>query len=148
HDAYVQMARRVGHGFSRFWNADTGCLYDVLDGPQGADPSVRPNQLLALSLPDTPLAAVRRRAVLEACARSLLTPYGLRSLAPEDSRYARGDGDAAAREAARHQGAAWVWLLPHYGLAHYRVHRERAAALALLEPLGELLERYGLGQLP
>jgi len=147
HDAYAQMARRVGHGFARFWNAETGCLYDVIDGPQGADPAVRPNQLLAVSLPDTPLSAARRRAVLETCERALLTPFGLRTLAPDDPGY-RSGGDHETGSEAAHQGAAWVWLLPHYALAHYRVHRERGAALALLEPLGELLERYGLGQLP
>lgn len=147
-DAYAQMARRVGHAFARFWNAEAGCLYDVIDGPQGADPAVRPNQLLAVSLPDTPLSAVRRRAVLETCGRVLLTPYGLRTLAPDDPAYQGDDGREDASEAAVHQGSAWVWLLPHYALAHYRVHRDRGAALALLEPLGELLERYGLGQLP
>ncbi len=148
-DAYAQMARRVCHGFARYWNAEAGCLHDVIDGPQGADPAVRPNQLLAISLPDTPLPAARRRAVLATCARSLVTPYGLRTLAPDDPRYrGRCAGEPAAREAACHQGAAWVWLLPHYALAHYRVHGDRRAALALLEPLGKLLELHGLGQLP
>ncbi len=148
-DVYAQMARRVGHAFARYWNAEAGCLYDVIDGPQGADPALRPNQLLAVSLPDTPLPAARRRAVLAVCARALLTPYGLRSLAPDDPCYrGRYAGDAPARDTAYHQGTAWVWLLPHYALAHYRVHGDRAAALALLEPLGALLERLALGQLP
>lgn len=149
HEAYAQMARRVGHAFARYWNAEMGCLYDVIDGPQGADASVRPNQLLAVSLPDTPLPAARRRAVVGTCARALLTPYGLRSLAPDDPRYrGRDAGDASARAAACHQGTAWIWLLPHYALAHHRVHGDRAAALALLEPLGALLEACALGQLP
>lgn len=148
-EAYAEMARRVGHAFERFWNEETGCLFDLIDGPQGADPSVRPNQILAVSLPDTPLNAARRRAVVDCCARLLLTPVGLRTLSPEDPRYhARCLGSLAEREAAAHQGAAWVWLLPHYALAHYRVHGDRAAALALLEPLGGLLELYGVGFLP
>jgi predicted glycogen debranching enzyme len=148
-DAYAQMVRRVGHAFERYWNAEAGCLYDVIDGPQGDDAAVRPNQLLAVSLPDTPLPAARRRAVLETCARVLLTPYGLRSLAPDDPCYrGRYAGSTPARDAAYHQGTAWVWLLPHYALAHYRVHGDRAAALALLEPLGALLDRLALGQLP
>jgi predicted glycogen debranching enzyme len=149
HEAYAQMGRRVGHAFARYWNAEAGCLYDVIDGPQGADASVRPNQLLTVSLPDTPLPVVRRRAVLGTCARALLTPYGLRSLAADDPRYrGRDAGDVPARAAACHQGTAWVWLLPHYALAHYRVHGDRGAALALLEPLGALLEACALGQLP
>ena len=143
HEAYAQLARRVGHGFARYWHDEGGWLHDVIDGPQGADSSLRPNQLLAVSLPDTPLPAARRRAVLEACGRHLLTPYGLRTLAPGDPRYCGGDADAAA-----HQGSAWVWLLPHYALAHYRVHGDRSAAMALLEPLGALLETRALGQLP
>src|SRR5262249_34853788 len=53
-DAYAEMARRVGHAFERFWNGETGCLYDVIDGPQGPDPAVRPNQIFTVSLPDTP----------------------------------------------------------------------------------------------
>jgi len=148
HDAYSELARRIGHGFERFWNDEADCLYDVIDGPRGADPSVRPNQLLAVSLPDSPLPAARRRAVVDRCSRSLLVPGGLRSLAAED-RYYRGRpiaGDAA-REASWHQGAAWPWLLPHYALAHYRVYGRRAAALALLEPLGALLQQQGMGQL-
>jgi glycogen debranching enzyme len=143
------MARRVGHAFERFWNHETGCLYDVIDGPQGPDPSVRPNQIFAVSLPDTPLGAARRRAVLERCTRRLATPFGLRTLSPEDDGYrAHYAGTPAEKEACAHSGSAWVWLLPHYALAHYRVHGDRAAALAVLEPLGELLELSGLGFLP
>jgi predicted glycogen debranching enzyme len=146
-DAYAEMARRVGHAFERFWNAEEGCLYDVIDGPQGPDASVRPNQILAVSLADSPLLAGRRRAVVDACTR-LLVPGGLRSLAPDDDRYC-GDSmpGEAAREAAWHQGAAWPWLLPHYALAHYRVYGRRAAALALMEPLAALLGEQGMGHI-
>jgi predicted glycogen debranching enzyme len=148
-DAYADMARRVGHAFDRFWNDETACLCDVMDGPQGADPAVRPNQILAVSLPDTPLNAARRRAVVECCGRLLVTPFGLRSLSPDDLRYhGRHSGTSAEREAAAHQGSGWVWLLPHYALAHYRVYGQRAAALALLEPLGDLLGRAAFGFLP
>lgn len=147
HDAYAGMARRVGHAFERYWNAADACLYDVIDGPQGADPAVRPNQLLAVSLPDSPLAAPRRRAVVDCCARLLRVPCGLRTLSPEDGRYrGRAAGDEG-HEAERHQGAACPWLLPHFALAHYRVHRDRAAAFALLEPLAAALGAQGLGQL-
>ena len=149
YEAYAEMARRVRHGFGRYWDAEAGALHDVLDGPRGADSALRPNQILALSLPDSPLPAARRRAVLEACTAHLLVPGGLRSLAPDDPRYrGRGGGGEGERAAAAHQGTAWVWLLPHLALAHHRVHHDRAAALALLEPLGALLERHGVGALP
>jgi glycogen debranching enzyme len=143
------MAARVARSFERFWNEAAGCLYDVIDGPDGPDASVRPNQILAVSLPESPLSAARRRAVVEACGRELLTSYGLRSLSPRDSRY-RGAyaGDPRARDAAYHQGTAWTWLLPHYALAHFRVHGEREAALALLDPLADLIAARGAGWLP
>ena len=87
--------------------------------------------------------------MLEACGRALLTSHGLRTLAPEDPSY-RGvySGDPGARDGAYHQGTAWTWLLPHLALAHQRVHGERDQALALLAPLGNLIEAYGLGFLP
>jgi predicted glycogen debranching enzyme len=148
-DTYQHMARRAAHSFDRFWNQEAGCLYDVIDGPQGPDDTIRPNQILAVSLAESPLPAPRRRAVVECCGRLLLTSHGLRTLAPAHPSY-RGAyvGDAAARELALHQGTAWPWLLPHYALAHLRVHRDRAAALALLEPLGRLAGAMGLGFLP
>ncbi|HEY2954738.1 MAG TPA: amylo-alpha-1,6-glucosidase [Candidatus Eisenbacteria bacterium] len=148
-EAYEEMAARVARSFERFWNQETGCLDDVLDGPSGRDAALRPNQIFAVSLPESPLPASRRRAVLEACGRRLLTSHGLRSLSPGDPRY-RGVylGDPRDRDRAYHQGTAWTWLLPHYALAHFRVHGSREEALALLEPLGDLLASFGVGYLP
>ena len=148
-DAYEEMAERVGRSFERFWNEETGCLYDVIDGPDGPDPSIRPNQIFAISLPESPLTPGRRRQVLAACGRLLLTSHGLRSLSPRDSRY-RGvyAGDPNTRDAAYHQGTAWAWLLPHYALAHFRVYGDREAALELLDPLADLIAARGVGYLP
>ncbi|HYM80131.1 MAG TPA: amylo-alpha-1,6-glucosidase [Candidatus Limnocylindria bacterium] len=148
-DAFATLARRVENSFERFWNHELGCLYDVIDGPRGPDPAIRPNQIFAVSLPDSPLSPPRRRSVVETCGRWLLTSHGLRSLAPNDPAYrGRYAGDPAARDGAYHQGTAWTWLLPHYALAHFRVYRDRQRALALLEPLGDLLSNYGIGSLP
>src|SRR2546423_5783479 len=148
-EPYAQLARRVERSFERFWNAEAGCLFDVIDGPAGADPAIRPNQLFAVALPESPLSPARRRAVLETCGRPVLTSHGLRSLAPDDPRY-RGEylGTPAERDRAYHQGTAWTWLLPVYALAHWRVHGEREAALALLEPLAPLIGEFGVGSLP
>ena len=148
-EPYERLAGRVERAFERYWNAGTGWLCDLIDGPEGPDPALRPNQILAVSLPDTPLPPARRRAVLEACGRWLLTSHGLRSLWPADFGYrGRFAGGRDACEAARHQGTAYPWLLPHYALAHFRVHGDRDASLALLEPFGSLIGAYGVGFLP
>jgi predicted glycogen debranching enzyme len=148
-DSYDTQLRRVERSFARFWNPSAGSQFDVLDGPNGNDATVRPNQILAVSLPDSPLPASQRRAVVETCGRTLLTSYGLRTLDPADPDY-RGAyvGDRRARDGAYHQGTAWTWLLPHFALAHERVFGARETALAFLDPLGDLVGASGIGSLP
>ena len=148
-ERWETRASRLAQAFGRFWNAEQRCLYDVLDGPYGADASIRPNQILALSLPESPLAAGHRRSVLLRCAHDLLTSHGLRSLSPEDPRYlGRESGDAVQDARAAVLGSAWTWLLPHYALAHQRLGGDRAPALELLEPLEALMRGRGLGLMP
>ncbi len=143
-----EMAARVGRSFDRFWNASAGHCYDVVDGPDGDDGTLRPNQIFAVSLPQTPLSPERQRILVDVCARRLLTSYGLRSLAPGHPEY-RGHygGDAAARDASYHQGPVWGWLLGPFALAHFRVHRDRAAAQVLLEPMAHHLVGHGVGSI-
>jgi len=96
----------------RFWYAAGGYLYDVVDGEQGDDPACRPNQVLAISLRHTVLAPARWQSVLKVVQQRLLTPVGLRSLAPDHPEYkARYDGDLRARDGAYHQGTVWAWLI-------------------------------------
>jgi predicted glycogen debranching enzyme len=148
-ESYEALAARVEKGFARFWNPGTGCLFDVLDGPNGHDASIRPNQLLAVSLPDSPLASAQRRAVVEVCGRLLLTSHGLRSLAPNDPNYCGVFiGDRRRRDRAYHQGTVWTWLLPHFALAYERVYGNREAALAFLDPFADLIGACGVGSLP
>jgi glycogen debranching enzyme len=145
---YDQMAERVRAGFARFWNSGLSCCYDVLDGPDGHDASVRPNQILAVSLPESPLTADQQRAVVDVCARKLLTSHGLRSLAPDDARYiGRYQGDVNARDAAYHQGTVWGWLLGPFARAHLRVYRDPDTACGFLEPMARHLAAAGLGSL-
>jgi predicted glycogen debranching enzyme len=112
------LADRAGASFrTRFVRSDGGGLYDVVDGPAGDDASVRPNQLLAVSLPDAPLAgdAEAARSVVEACLDPLLTPLGLRSLSPDDPGYKPYHrGNPAERDSAYHQGTVWPWLIGPY----------------------------------
>ncbi len=145
-DRYDPMLARARRGFARFWNERLGCCFDVLDGPQGEDASVRPNQILAVSLPETALTAEQQRAVVKACGRHLLTSFGLRSLAASSPGY-RGTygGPPSERDAAYHQGTVWGWLLGPFAVAYWRVYHDRAAALSFLEPMRNHLKVAGLG---
>ena len=142
------QAARVAAGFGRFWNAREGWCYDVLDGPDGHEATLRPNQIFAVSLPASPLPPERRRAVVDACARHLVTSYGLRSLAPSDPRYvARYGGDQRARDGAYHQGAVWSWLLGPFALAHLAAYGDADTARSFLAPLADHLADHGLGSI-
>jgi predicted glycogen debranching enzyme len=147
-DEHEAHAARAAAGFGRFWNASAGWCYDVVDGPDGHDAALRPNQIFAVSLPASALAPARRRAVVDACARHLVTSYGLRSLAPLDPRYVgRYGGDQRARDGGYHQGAAWSWLLGPFALAHFNAYGDAEAARSYLAPLAHHLGDYGLGSI-
>ena len=108
---FSRLARKVKDSFQRFWNSETGCLYDVID-PE--DASIRPNQIIAAGIKDL-LPAVKRESVFDVVTRDLLTPFGLRTLAPSDPRYeGRYEGDAGRRDGSYHQGTVWPWLMGPY----------------------------------
>ena len=145
---YERAAARVRESFSRFWNDERGCCFDVLDGPQGDDPSIRPNQLFAVALAPELLAPERARAVVDTCVRDLLTPVGLRTLAPSDPAYVgHYGGDRAARDGAYHQGTVWPWLLGTFVHAHLNVYDDPALARSFIAPLADALDGYGIGTL-
>jgi predicted glycogen debranching enzyme len=148
-DAYHALSRRAQDGFGKFWNGERRCCYDVIDVPgAGNDASLRPNQIFAISLPVSPLSREQQKAVVDVCAVQLLTPYGLRSLAPTEAGYqGHYAGGQRERDAAYHQGTVWAWLLGPFALAHHRVYGDRAAALRCLEGLASGMNRYGLGTL-
>lgn len=143
---YAELAARVSVGFAAYRrDADAG-LYDVLDGPSGHDASIRPNQILAVSLAHSPLEPDEQAAVVAECGRELLCSTGLRSLAPGERDYrAVYSGDAVARDGAYHQGPVWGWLLGHYVMAEYRVSADRRLARRRLEALRDHLSDAGLG---
>ncbi|HEX5047063.1 MAG TPA: amylo-alpha-1,6-glucosidase [Gammaproteobacteria bacterium] len=107
------LATQVRDSFNaRFWNEASGCLYDVIDGELGTDTACRPNQVIAISLPNPVLERRYWRPVLDTVRHRLLTPFGLRSLARGHPDYrARYEGDVYSRDAAHHQGTVWPWLL-------------------------------------
>jgi predicted glycogen debranching enzyme len=135
-DRIGELARRARESFNRrFWYAAGGYLYDVVDGEHGDDAACRPNQIFALSLPHPVLAPERWQPVFETVRQRLLTPLGLRSLAPGEPEYKPTyDGDLRARDAAYHQGTVWAWLIGPFADAWLRVHPgDLAGAHALLQ---------------
>jgi predicted glycogen debranching enzyme len=136
---------------SLFWYESGGYLYDCIDPAGAGDPSLRPNQLLALSLPFQLFErGARGESVLRAVEAKLLTPVGLRTLSPDDPAYRPvSSGAPAERDAAYHQGAVWPWLLGPYLTAVVRVRGEqgRAQAREMLTRFVPHLGQAGVGSI-
>ncbi|HKO15328.1 MAG TPA: amylo-alpha-1,6-glucosidase [Gemmatimonadaceae bacterium] len=141
-------AERAYDSFNaRFWSPELGYLYDVVDGETGDSPQCRPNQVFAIALDHAVLDPSHWASVLEVVRQRLLTPVGLRSLAPGDPEYKeRYYGDLRARDAAYHQGTVWAWLIGPFIDAWLKVHPgERAAARGLLQGCATALDSFGIG---
>jgi glycogen debranching enzyme len=148
--AMGEKAVRARESFNaRFWNENTGFLFDVVDGEHGDDASCRPNQIFAVSLRHAVLEPERWPAVFEVVRDRLLTPCGLRSLSPDHPDYKpRYYGDLRARDAAYHQGTVWAWLIGPFIDAWLKVRPEdKAGARKALEPLVAQLGIAGLGSI-
>lgn len=152
---YGELAARCRSSFDRFWYQGGAYLYDVIDaGPDShSDAALRPNQLLAVSLPHSPLDAEQARSVVDAVERTLLVPLGVRTLSPGDPSYVGAfDGPLPRLDSSYHQGPAWPWLLGPFAFAYLHVHGDtpavRYALERLLEPVHHQLASYGLGHLP
>ena len=142
---HAAAARRAFN--ARFWYATGGYLYDVVDGERGDDSACRPNQVFAIALPHAVLDEPRWKSVLDIVETRLLTPVGLRSLAPDHPDYkARYDGDLRARDAAYHQGTVWPWLIGPFIDAWRRAHpHEGPTALRFIDNLAGHLNEAGVG---
>ena len=147
---YGNVARLTKASFEQqFWSDELGYCFDVLR-PDGPDADLRPNQLIACSLPYAILSPQRRRSLLGKISEFLLTPYGLRTLAPFCPGYCPTyGGDRLARDAAYHQGTVWPWLLGPYLTTYFRVmgvsEETRRHVRLLLQPLLDDLDDAGLG---
>jgi predicted glycogen debranching enzyme len=145
------LGARVHQAFNRrFWSDQQRHLLDVVDGEQGDDPALRPNQLFAISLTHPVLVPERWAPVLQSVERALLTPVGLRSLSPDHPEYKRTyHGDLKTRDAAYHQGTVWSYLIGPYVDAYLKVHAQdpeaRAAARKRLTGLVAHLGDAGIG---
>jgi predicted glycogen debranching enzyme len=152
---YHKLAKLVSKNFREaFWNYEGGCLYDVIDQHNAdgsiVDPSIRPNQIFALSLPFPLLEIEKAQRVLQVIENKLLTPFGLRTLSQDHPRYCgRYVGDVIDRDLAYHQGTTWLWLLGHYMRATYRYGGKGAATkiASLLKGIEPQLLQAGFGTL-
>jgi predicted glycogen debranching enzyme len=149
---YNSMAALTKWSFNRLlWNEKGGYLYDVINGGP-PDASIRPNQIFAVSLPHSMLSPERAKQVVDVVEQQLLTPYGLRSLAPGDPHYrGRYTGDGASRDGAYHQGTVWPWLMGPFITAYIKINggseAARRQAELWLTPLKEHLSDAGLGHI-
>jgi len=149
-DKLAVHADKARESFNRrFWRKDGGYLYDVVDGENGDDPSFRPNQIFAISLDHPILDQARWAPVVTAVHERLLTPVGLRSLAPGEPDYKpRYFGDLRARDAAYHQGTVWAWLIGPFIDAWLKVHpNEREAARNFLDAFEPHLAEASVGSI-
>jgi predicted glycogen debranching enzyme len=150
--SYRNMAAMANWAFNRlFWNAKDSCLYDVINGGP-PDASIRPNQIFAVSLPYTMLSPERARIVVEKVREHLLTPYGLRTLAPSDPQYrGRYTGGPVERDGAYHQGTVWPWLIGPFITAYVKANgaseAARKQASEWLLPLQDHLSDAALGHI-
>jgi len=120
----------------------------VIDEPEGDDDSLRPNQIFAVSLPQSPLTATRQKQVVDTCGQMLLTSYGLRSLSPNHPDYAGYyRGNSAERDRVYHQGTVWDWQLGAFALAHWQVYGSATQAHQFLEPMANHPTAHGMGSL-
>ena len=152
-ERYESSANQTRASFNaRFWYGDGGYLFDLIDCdcvPGAVDNSCRPNQVFAISLDHAVLDQARWRSVLDVLERELVTPVGLRSLAPSHPDYrAIYSGDLRSRDGAYHQGTVWAWLIGPFVDAWLKVHRDdRAGARKFLAAFPRHLEEAGIGSI-
>lgn len=141
---YRAAAEKAEASFDKkFFHEGRGHYVDTVDP---LDVSLRPNQVIAMSLPFGPAKGERARRALKKVTEELYTPFGLRTLGPREPGYrARYEGPLPQMDAAYHQGTAWPWLLGPYATALCRVNEDPSAARAALSEAASMLAEYGMG---
>jgi predicted glycogen debranching enzyme len=148
-ERYARLAETAEQNFVRlFWNFENNCLNDCILTDGRVDAAIRPNQIFAVSLPFSPLDEKYQFAVVNVVKDELLTPYGLRSLSPRDSRYrGRYIGDQFQRDSVYHQGTVWAFLLGPFIEAYLKVHsyseEAKAEAGEMMQPLLRHIDEDG-----
>jgi predicted glycogen debranching enzyme len=145
----AEEAQRVRASFNeRFWYEEGQYLYDVVDAEGGGnDAACRPNQLLSISLKHPVLDPSRWERIVNVAKERLLTPYGLRSLAPGHPDYkSRYYGDLRSRDAAYHQGTVWAWLIGPFIDAWLKVYSDdRAGARKFIDGFDTQMQHGAIG---
>jgi glycogen debranching enzyme len=144
---WMEMARQVEESFNtRYWYEAGSYLYDVVDGEHDDDLSLRPNQIFAISLRYPVLRRDRWKPVVTMVKDTLLTPFGLRSLAPGHRDYkSMYFGDLRARDAAYHQGTVWAWLIGHFVDAWLKTGLDTSDARRMVSSFWTHLREHGMG---
>jgi predicted glycogen debranching enzyme len=142
------IADKIPEAFvSTFWLEKKAYLADYVNG-DFKDASVRPNQLMATSMPYSPLDEEKRMQVLQVVQQELLTPRGIRSLDPKNPQY-KGTcaGDPKSRDEAYHQGTAWPWLLGHFAEGYLKIYGKQGVPFikSLYQRFEEVMTEHGLG---
>ncbi|MDF1556826.1 MAG: amylo-alpha-1,6-glucosidase [ANME-2 cluster archaeon] len=147
---YSRMARCTRMSYAKFWNETAGCLYDVIDMAGKGDATLRPNQIIVVSLPFSVLPHDKELRIVSVVEEELLTTMGLRTLSRSDPAYkGHYTGDMYSRDSAYHQGTVWAWLMGPFVTAYCKVNghsaKTRAHAKALFEPFILQLSDAGIG---
>lgn len=145
---YAQLAEKVKSSFMEvFWNSEEECLYDYVDGNH-KDNSIRPNQLIAASMPYSPLTVEQQKSIVDVVKKELLTPRGIRTLSPQDPKY-KGvfEGNQQQRDLALHQGTVYPWLAAFFAEAYLDIHKQGGLALVkrMLEDFEEEMGDHCVG---
>ena len=147
---YAGMADKARASFNKvFWHEEAGCLYDVVNG-DARDGSIRPNQVLGVSLTNSMVSPKKAKSILGVVERELLTPRGLRTLSPRDSNYiGRYEGDPRSRDGAYHQGTVWPWLMGPFITAYVKTFGKQVGQSVAAEWLSHFQDHFNeacLGQ--
>ncbi|WP_292466448.1 amylo-alpha-1,6-glucosidase [Methanolobus sp.] len=139
----------------KFWNKENDCIYDCISGSaeeHWKDASIRPNQIFAVSLPNTMLSHEMEKSIVDVVTKELLTPYGLRTLSPLDSKYkGKYEGNTETRDSAYHNGTVWPWLLGPYITAYRKVYQDipglKDNLKTFLNGIKEHIDEAGIGSI-
>jgi predicted glycogen debranching enzyme len=148
-----ELAAKVAESYRRaFWISPFRGLADTVHLGK-KDQSIRPNQIFAVSLPNSPLTTEQQQSVVEVVRRELLTPMGLRTLARSEKGYkGHYTGDGFSRDSAYHNGTVWPWLIGPFLSGYLRVNNRSPESVAQakkwLQPLIDQMEHNCIGQIP